>query len=98
MSVAGKWNVTMDTPIGTQKFSWDLKSAGGDWTGTMEAANGRAELKDIKVNGDAVAFEADVSTPMGAVHVAFDGAASGDRITGTGKTMFGNFQFTGSRA
>ena len=23
MSVAGKWNISMDTPIGTQKFTWD---------------------------------------------------------------------------
>ena len=31
MSVAGKWNISMDTPIGTQKFTWDLQEAGGGW-------------------------------------------------------------------
>jgi quinohemoprotein ethanol dehydrogenase len=98
MTVAGKWNVTMDTPIGVQKFVWDLHSAAGEWRGTMEAASGRAELADIRVNGERVSFEANVSTPMGAVHVIFDGAVQGDQFTGAGRTKFGDFPFNGQRA
>jgi hypothetical protein len=39
MSVAGKWQISMDTPIGTQKFTWDLQQAGAAWKGTMSAPN-----------------------------------------------------------
>jgi hypothetical protein len=98
MSVAGKWNVSMDTPIGTQKFVWELQEAGGGWVGTMDAQTGRAELTQIKVNGDDVAFETRINSPMGAIHLTFQGVVSGDQISGACKTTFGNSQFTGSRA
>ena len=98
MSVAGKWNVSMDTPIGRQQFAWDLKEGDGAWTGVMDGPTGRADLKDIRVSGDSVAFETRVNSPMGAINLSFSGAVAGDQISGTCKTMFGNVQFTGARA
>jgi hypothetical protein len=98
LSIAGKWNISMDTPIGRQQFVWDLKESGGLWTGAMDAQTGKAELKDIKVNGDDVAFDTRVNSPMGAVSLSFQGKVVGDQISGTCKTLFGNAQFTGTRA
>ena len=97
MSIAGKWNVSMDTPIGRQQFAWDFRESGGAWTGVLDGPTGRADLKDIKVNGDTVAFETRVNSPMGAINLSFSGAVSGDQISGTCKTMFGNAQFSGTR-
>ncbi|MGH8175191.1 MAG: hypothetical protein ACREV5_02875 [Steroidobacter sp.] len=97
MSVAGKWNVTMDTPIGTQKFEWDLQQAGDGWTGIMNGQAGKSDLSGIKVEGDAVGFETRVSSPMGAINLTFNGSVSGDQISGTCKTIYGNTQFTGQR-
>jgi hypothetical protein len=98
MSVAGKWNITMDTPIGTQRFTWDLSEAGGAWKGTMDSQGGITNLGGIKVDGEKVAFETTVNSPMGAIHLAFSGAVSGNRITGTCRTMFGDNQWSGERA
>jgi hypothetical protein len=77
---------------------WDLQDAGGGWTGTMDAQTGRSELNDIKVSGDTFAFAARVNSPMGSLNLTFTGTVMGDQITGTCKTMFGNSQFTGTRA
>jgi hypothetical protein len=97
MSAAGKWNVTMDTPIGRQKFVWDLQRSGDAWRGTMDGQAGRSELNNIRVDGDSVGFETRVNSPMGAINLAFDGSISGDQISGTCKTVFGDTQFTGAR-
>ena len=97
MSVAGKWNVSMDTPIGRQQFGWDLQENGGAWSGVMDGPTGRADLKDIRVSGDSVAFDTRINSPMGAINLAFSGAVQGDQISGTCKTMFGNAQFSGTR-
>lgn len=97
MSVAGKWQISMDTPIGTQKFTWDLQQAGGAWKGTMLAANGTSELGNLQVSGSSVGCNARVSTPLGQVDVTFEGAVDGDQIGGTCRTQFGNFQFSGAR-
>lgn len=98
MSVAGKWQISMDTPIGTQKFTWDLQQAGAAWQGTMSAPTGNSELSNVQVSGSNVGCNARVSTPLGQVDVTFEGAVSGDKIAGSCRTQFGNFQFSGERA
>ena len=98
MSIAGKWNVTMDTPIGTQKFSWDLQENGGAWTGTMNSQGGPSQLAGVKVEGDKLSFDTTVNSPMGSVNLAFNGAVSGANVTGVCKTMFGDIAFSGVRA
>jgi hypothetical protein len=50
------------------------------------------------VSGDSVGCNARVTTPLGQVDVTFDGAITGDKIGGTCRTQFGNFQFSGERA
>lgn len=97
MSVAGKWNITMDTPMGTQKFTWDLQPSGAGWTGTMNGSAGSAELTDIAVDGSNVICRSRVTTPMGPINLTFEGAANGDQISGKCKTMFGDSKFAGTR-
>src|SRR5688572_16982929 len=81
MSVAGKWQVAMDTPIGKQKFTWDLQQAGAGWKGSMDGQAGVTELTDIKVAGGDVSFGTRVNSPMGTIDLAFSGAATGDQIS-----------------
>jgi hypothetical protein len=97
MSIAGKWQVSMDTPIGTQKFTWDLRQAGTVWTGTMDGQAGVSELTDIQVNGESVSFGTRIASPMGTIDVAFSGTASGGQIGGVCKTRFGDMRFSGQR-
>lgn len=98
MSAAGKWNVTMDTPMGRQKFTWDLQQSGSGWTGAMDGSVGRVELTDIKVEGSNVSFKSRVTTPMGPINLTFEGVANGDQFNGACKTMFGDSKFEGVRA
>ena len=63
----------------------------------MDGQAGRSDLNNIRVDGDSVGFETRVNSPMGAINLTFDGSVSGDQISGTCKTMFGDTQFTGAR-
>jgi hypothetical protein len=97
MSVAGKWNISMDTPIGTQKFTWDIQPAGSGWKGSMVSMGGPSELTDIRSEGSTLACATKVNSPMGMLDLAFNGSVSGDQITGTCKTLFGDQKFSGQR-
>jgi hypothetical protein len=97
MSVAGQWNVTMPTPMGTQTFTWDLKESAGTWSGTMQSKAGASELTGVKVDGDKLSFASKVNSPMGSLDVTFNGAVSGANISGVCKTAFGDMQFSGVR-
>lgn|SRR5688500_8293728 len=100
MSVAGKWNVTMQTPLGTMKFVWDFANDNGQWRGQMigQGPIKDSELKDIQVQGDAVSFATTTQSPMGALQLTFEGAVTPETIVGTCKTKFGDNQFSASRA
>jgi hypothetical protein len=99
MSVAGKWRVTMPTPIGTLKFVWDIVDNGGTWRGQMsgEPPIGNSELTGIQVNGETIGFATTVQSPMGALQVSFKGTAADTSMTGVCNTRFGDNSFTAVR-
>lgn len=100
MSAVGKWNVTMSTPVGTMKFTWDLTSENGVWRGRMlgQAPVGDSDLRSIREQGDVVAFETTTQSPMGALELAFNGAVSANTFSGTCSTKYGEFRFSAVRA
>jgi hypothetical protein len=99
MNVAGQWNVTMETPLGTQQFSLTFREAAGVWSGTMVGdKTGTSELSSLKVDGTSVSFETKVNSPMGSLKLNMSGTVNGDAIAGVCKTMFGDADFKGARA
>ncbi len=98
MSADGSWNVTMNTPMGAQKATLDLKTAGDTLTGQMKGAQGTLELNDGKVSGDTLTWSANMTQPM-PIKLEFTGKVDGDKIAGSVKLgAFGNASFEGTRA
>ena len=96
--VAGKWNVTMNTPMGAQKSTLTLNVNGAALTGKMEGAQGALDLQNGKVNGNEVSWTADLTQPM-PIKLEFAGKVDGDAISGNVKLgAFGNASFSGTRA
>jgi hypothetical protein len=100
MSVAGKWNVTMDTPLGTLRCTWEFANDAGVWRGKMigQGPVGDAELQSVRVDGGALTFQTTTRTPMGSIDLTVVGTASSDSLQGTCKTRFGDTPFSASRA
>ncbi len=49
MAVDGKWEITINSPLGAQKATLDLTASGGALTGTQQAAQGSGPLENGKV-------------------------------------------------
>jgi len=97
MSVAGKWQVAMDTPLGRQDFTWDLVQTGQGYRGSMHSRAGATPLADICVEGAAFSFGTRVQGALGSLDLAFEGSTASDTVSGTCRTRFGDFRFSGER-
>ncbi len=97
-SADGVWNTTMNTPMGAQKGTLTLASDGGSLTGTLSGPQGSIDIKDGTIDGDALAWKADITQPM-AMTLEFSATVSGDDISGNVKLgAFGDASFSGTRA
>ena len=97
MAVDGKWEITINSPMGAQKATLDLATSGGTLTGMQAAAQGSGPLKNGKVDGNNLSWSAKISSPM-PMTLDFTGAVDGDKLSGSVKAgSFGSFPFTGNR-
>ena len=97
MAVDGKWNLTINTPMGAQTGAVTLASDGGALTGQMEGQMGTVAIEDGAVDGDAVKWNAKITSPM-PMTLEFDGKVEGDNLNGNVKLgAFGSSTFTGTR-
>ena len=98
MSIDGKWNITVSTPMGAQESSLDLKADGDTLTGTSEGNGQTIEIYDGKVDGDSATWKLDITQPM-PMTLAFSAEVDGDNISGQADPgMFPASPFTGARA
>jgi len=100
MSATGTWNVTMNTPMGSQPATLELAEDGGTLTGSMSSAAMGApmELSDGTVDGDTLAWKAAMTQPM-PMTLEFSATVDGDSISGNVKLgSFGDASFEGTRS
>jgi len=97
MAVDGKWEITINSPMGAQKATLDLATSGDSLTGTQAAAQGSGPLENGKVDGNNLSWSAKISSPM-PMTLDFTGTVDGDKLSGSVKAgSFGSFPFTGNR-
>jgi hypothetical protein len=100
MSIAGRWNVTMQTPVGTLRFTWDFTNEAGQWRGRMfgQPPVGDSELTAVQLCGESLSFETTAQSPVGALQLAFVGTVGDATLTGVCKSKFGDHAFAAARA
>ena len=97
MAADGKWEITINSPMGAVKAKLDLKTDGNTLTGTQEAAQGSGPLENGKADGDNLSWSAKISSPM-PMTLDFTGTVAGDTLSGSVKAgSFGSFPFNGTR-
>lgn len=98
MSADGTWNTTINSPMGSQSGTMSLATDGGTLTGKISGPQGEIEIEDGTVDGDNLAWKANMTSPM-PMTLEFSAKVSGDEISGEVKLgAFGNATFTGTRA
>jgi hypothetical protein len=98
MAIDGKWEITINSPMGAQKARLELTASGNSLTGTQHAQGASQPLANGKVDGNNVSWSANITSPM-PMTLEFSGSVDGDSLKGSVKAgAFGSFPFTGARA
>jgi hypothetical protein len=95
--IDGKWNISIDTPMGARSGVLELRTSGTTLAGSLSHAEHRAEISDGKVNGNQLTWSAKITQPM-RMSFKFTAVVEGDRISGSAKHLLGKARFTGTRA
>lgn len=98
MAIDGKWNLTIQTPLGEQTSVLEVTSANGTLAGTQAGDQGAQPIENGTIDGDEASWSIDIVVPM-PMTLTFSGAVSGDTLSGTVKLgAFGESTFSGVRA
>ena len=98
MAADGKWQLTINTPLGAQQSTLTIAAHGESLSGTQSAAIGdERPIEDGKISGDNLSWKASVTRPM-ALTLEFTATVQGDAMTGSVKLgPFGTQSFHGVR-
>jgi hypothetical protein len=97
MSIDGKWNVVVNSPMGAQKSELTLKADGNTLTGSGSGQGGSQEIADGKIDGNAFSWKISITSPF-PMTLEFAGTYEGNNMSGNVKAgSFGSFPFTGTR-
>ncbi len=97
MSADGKWEVTLQTPMGAQKVTMELATDGSTLTGQLVSIMGTVEVLDGTVEDDHLKWKAQMTSPM-PMTLEFTATVDGDAISGEAVLgAFGKAPFSGNR-
>lgn len=97
-NVDGRWNCTVETPMGEQSFVLSVESRGSGFAGSAQGDLGSRDISDGEVDGDTLRWTMAISKPM-PITLSCEATVDGDAISGHMKAgIFGKFAVTGSRA
>ncbi len=95
--VAGRWDVTIATPLGKQSVTYDISVANGVTAGTATQGAEITHLLDLAANGNRLTWLQHVTKPM-KLTLRFDVVIEGNAMTGTAKAgVLPGSKLTGSR-
>ena len=96
--VDGKWNCSVDSPMGEQDFVLTVVSNGDSFSGSAEGNIGHKDIPEGVVNGNELSWSMAISKPM-PITLSCKATVSGDSLEGKVKAgIFGTFLIKGSRA
>jgi hypothetical protein len=95
--VQGKWNVTINTPMGDRTGVLELHVQGNSLTGSLSDGEHLVAITEGKVAGNNLQWQAKITKPM-RLTFKFTAAIEGDRISGSARHMLGTATFSGTRA
>ncbi len=98
MSIAGNWNITIATPIGTQSVVLELVERADSITGSARGAAETTPLLNPILDGNRLTWAQSITKPM-RLNLKFDVTITGDTLTGTSKAgLLPASKVTGTRS
>ena len=99
MSLSGKWNLSIATPMGEQKVELELVQDGDQVSGvSRNDLEGETPMVDPVLNGNKLTWKSNITRPI-KVTATMELTFNGDLATGTAKAgMFPAAKVIGQRA
>jgi hypothetical protein len=94
--VQGKWNITINTPMGKKSGVLELLVSGTTLTGSLSDADHHVAISDGRIEGNRLSWHAKISKPM-RLSFKFTAIIDEDRISGAARHMLGTATFSGTR-
>jgi hypothetical protein len=97
MSVQGKWNITIKTPIGDRSGVLDLIVDGENLSGSLSEGEHFAAITNGRIDGNKLTWSAKLTKPM-RMSFKFSATVDAGHIQGSAKYLLGSATFSGGRA
>ena len=81
MTIAGDWDVTIKTPIGSLAVEYSFSHTATGLSGTARLKGDVAELQDVSQSGNRLTWRQKVTKPM-RLNLEFDVVVLGDEMSG----------------
>ena len=95
--VDGSWEILVRTPIGDQRATVAITSAGASFTARVSGAMGSLDVPEGVIDGDTLRWQMKTSVPM-PMTLDCTATVEGDTMTGSVSAGgFGNFPMSGTR-
>jgi hypothetical protein len=94
MPVIGKWQLTINTPMGTQT---PVLTVNADGTGSLDGQRGSQNIQDLKIEGESVSYKVQFSAMGREITLDCKATAEGDTLKGRMDTPMGGTDFSGVR-
>jgi hypothetical protein len=94
--VQGKWQITINTPMGEKSGVLELQVSGKTLTGSLSDADHHVAISNGKIEGNKLSWQAKITKPMH-LNFKFTAIVDEDRISGAARHMLGSATFSGTR-
>lgn len=81
----GKWTAQFDTPVGTQKYTYEFHVDGTTVTGKAISEHGEVAIQEGKISGDEISFVEVADFNGEQLRIVYTGKIDGDKIHFTRK-------------
>jgi hypothetical protein len=94
--VQGKWQITINTPMGEKSGVLELQVSSKTLTGSLSDADHHVAISNGKIEGNKLSWQAKITKPMH-LNFKFTATVDEDRISGAARHMLGTATFRGTR-
>ncbi len=97
INVSGKWESSLESPMGSLQFNLELVQEGSSLSGKFISQFGISEFTGGKVSGNQIFFTLSLTFGGQSIDLTFSATIEGETMRGTVQSQMGSMEFTGKR-
>ncbi len=97
VNITGKWEISLESPMGTLNFNLEVKQEGASLSGKFVSQFGTSEFTGGKVLGNETFFTLSLTFGGESMDLTFSAVIEGDTMRGTVQSSMGSMEFKGRR-